>query len=183
MKFQTTHERNWDTASLTELADHIEQKHHNYMHRQLPAISALFPKLKRAHAEMHGAMLAEIEDIFLSLREEIEMHLQKEEGILFPYIRQIERVAIKGGPAPQVHCGSVANPIHQMEHEHEAAGRALEEMRKITNDYTLPADNCNAFKALYHDLDAMEKDLHEHIHLENNILFPRAIELEKRVIK
>jgi regulator of cell morphogenesis and NO signaling len=173
-------EQNWTTAALAELADHIEAKHHTFMKEQLPRLSLMLAKVKKAHGDKHGQMLTELEDVYLSLREEIEMHLMKEEQILFPYIRQIEEYATRKGPKPHVHCGSVANPITQMEHEHENAGRALEQMRKLTNNYTVPDDGCATFAALYEGLAAMEDDLHEHIHLENNILFPKAVELEPK---
>jgi regulator of cell morphogenesis and NO signaling len=177
---QGVSEQNWTTATLAELADHIEAKHHTFMKEQLPRLSLMLGKVKRAHGDNYGQMLTELEDVYLSLREEIEMHLMKEEEILFPYIRQIEAYANGSGPRPQVHCGTVANPIAQMEHEHENAGRALEQMRELTNNYTVPDDGCATFAALYEGLAAMEDDLHEHIHLENSILFPKAVELEAK---
>ena len=172
--------QNWTTATLAELADHIEAKYHAFMKEQLPRLSLMLAKVKKAHGDNHGQMLTELEDVYLSLREEIEMHLMKEEQILFPYIRQIEAYANGSGPKPQVHCGSVARPITQMEHEHESAGHALEQMRKLTNNYAVPDDGCATFAALYEGLAAMEDNLHEHIHLENSILFPKAIELEAK---
>jgi regulator of cell morphogenesis and NO signaling len=174
-------ERNWTQAALTELADHIEEKHHTFMKEQLPRLSMLLAKVKKTHGEKHGEVLAELEDVYISLREEIEMHLMKEEKILFPYIRQIEGYAKGTGPQPQMHCGSVANPISQMELEHDSAGHALERMRELTNNYAMPQDGCNTFAELYEGLAAMEADLHEHIHLENNILFPKAVELENSI--
>jgi regulator of cell morphogenesis and NO signaling len=150
------------------------------MKEQLPRLSTMLGKVKKAHGDKHGEMLTELEAVYGSLREEIEMHLMKEEEILFPYIHQIEAYATKQGPKPQVHCGTIVNPITQMEHEHENAGRALEQMRKLTNNYTLPDDGCTTFAALYEGLAAMEDDLHEHIHLENSILFPKAIDLETK---
>jgi regulator of cell morphogenesis and NO signaling len=172
--------QNWTTATLSELADHIEAKHHTFMKEQLPRLSQMLAKVKRAHGDNHGEMLTELEDVYLSLREEIEMHLMKEEHILFPYIRQIEAYTQQKGPKPHVHCGSVANPITQMEHEHENAGRALERMRELTNNYVVPDDGCATFAALYEGLAAIEDDLHEHIHLENSILFPKAVDLEAK---
>jgi regulator of cell morphogenesis and NO signaling len=177
---QEVSEQNWTTATLAELADHIEAKHHTFMKEQLPRLSLMLAKVKRAHGDNHGQMLTELEDVYLSLREEIEAHLMKEEQILFPYIRQIEAYAVQKGPRPQAHCGTVANPITQMEHEHESAGRALERMRELTNNYVVPDDGCMTFATLYEGLAAMEDDLHEHIHLENSILFPKAIELEAK---
>jgi regulator of cell morphogenesis and NO signaling len=171
-------ETDWTNASLAELADYIEARHHTFMKEQMPRLSAMLVKVKRAHGDKHGEMLTELEDVYLSLREEIESHLMKEEKILFPYIRQIEAHAAGKGPVPQAHCGSVTNPISQMEFEHDNAGNALKRMRELSNNYVVPPDGCSTFAALYEALAGMETDLHEHIHLENNILFPKAIELE-----
>jgi regulator of cell morphogenesis and NO signaling len=106
------------------------------------------------------------------------MHLAKEEQILFPAIEQIENHVERGGPEPEIHCGSITNPISQMEYEHEIAGSLLAEIQEITSEYEPPADACESFKALYDGLRELEDNLHEHIHKENNILFPKAVELE-----
>jgi len=172
--------RDWNTASLTELTDHIEQKHHAFMKEQLPRIGGKIARIKLMHGEKHGRVLVELEDIYIGLRDEIEAHLGKEEQVLFPYIRIIEAYATRGGEKPDVHCGSVGNPIRQMENEHENTGRALEHIRELTDNYTVPEDGCVSFREAYEGLKAIERDLHEHIHLENNILFPRAKELEQR---
>ena len=100
--------------------------------------------------------------------------------MLFPYIVAVETHVREGAPKPQAPFGSARNPIRQMEHEHESAGEALAKLREVTNNYTLPPDACPTFRAMYEELQRMEADLHQHIHLENNILFPRAIELEGR---
>lgn len=171
-------ERNWTQASLTELADHIEDRHHTYMKRQLPRVENLIHDVMRAHGAQHGAMLTELNRVYTGLRHEIEMHLMKEEQILFPYIREIEAHQRRGEPMPPMHCGTVQNPIAQMEHEHDNAGDALAQMRELTNGYRCPDDACSKFRELYAALQDMEADLHEHIHLENNILFPKAVELE-----
>ncbi len=126
-------------------------------------------------------MLERLKHSYTSLKTDIEMHLQKEEQILFPLIRQIEAFQQGRGPAPEMHCGSIGNPIRQMEHEHDVAGQFLTQMRQITENYSLPKDACPTFTALYKGLDALEKDLHEHIHLENNILFPKAQDLEEQI--
>lgn len=172
--------RDWSTASLTELCDHIEKRHHTYMHKQLPILDDLIAKVVRAHGEKHGTMLNALQDVYRALRAELESHLQKEEQILFPYIRQTEAYALGHGPHPTYHCGRLQNPIQQMAFEHENAGQALAEMHKITKDFALPSDACPTFDAVFDDLIEMEEDLHQHIHLENNILFPRAIELENK---
>ena len=109
------------------------------------------------------------------------MHLDKEEQILFPLIRQMEAFKQGREPVPEMHCGSIGNPIRQMEHEHDVAGQFLKQMRQISREYKLPDDACPTFEALFEGLDALEKDLHEHIHLENNILFPKAERLEGQI--
>jgi regulator of cell morphogenesis and NO signaling len=173
-------ERDWSFAPLTELADHIEERHHTFMKEQLPRLHELMAKVLKAHGPRHGEMLSQLQDVYQSLRREIEQHLMKEEQILFPGIRQIDACAHEGGKKPELHCGSVQNPIRQMEHEHDNAGAALAKMRELTSDYTLLDDACNTFAALYDGLRDLEDDLHEHIHLENNILFPKSIELEEK---
>lgn len=175
------HERKWTGESLTDLADHIEDRHHSFMREQLPRISRLLEKVTAAHGDRHGAMLKRLSDTFGALREEIEMHLQKEEQVLFPYVRAMEAYDDAGGPQPVIHCITVRNPVGQMELEHDHAGEALQQMRQITGDYDPPSDACEAFRALYDALGDLEADLHQHIHLENNILFPRAVRLEEEI--
>jgi len=173
--------RNWSTESLTELTGHIEEKHHSCMKEQLPRLERLLDKTLNAHKEKLGQMLTELKEVYAALKSEIELHLAKEEQILFPFISQIENFQQNQTDKPELHCGSVENPIGQMEYEHDNAGKALDKMRQVTLNYKVPEDACNTFKALYDGLKALEADLHEHIHLENNILFPRAIELEKNI--
>ncbi len=177
----TTSIRDWSVVSLTELVEHIEQTHHIFMKEQLTRLAGLLDKTILAHAGRHGKMLGQLRQSYFSLKTDIEMHLMKEEQILFPLIRQMEAFEQHRGPAPEMHCGSIGNPIGQMEYEHDVAGEFLAQMRQITNNYTLPDDACPTFTALYEGLDALEKDLHEHIHLENNILFPKTQELEGRL--
>lgn len=172
-------ERNWTKASLQDLIDHIESRHHTYMKRELPRVEHLIHDVMRAHGAQHGAMLTELNQVFTGLRHEIEMHLAKEEQILFPYVREIESYHERGEAMPPMHCGTVQNPIRQMEHEHDNAGDALARMRELTNGYQCPPDACGKFQELYAALQEMEADLHEHIHLENNILFPKAVALEE----
>lgn len=171
-------ERDWREASLTNLVAHIEATHHVYMKQALPRLGDLFSKVLRAHGPRHGDMLTALQTTFQALRSEIEMHLMKEEQVLFPYIRQMEASVKQTGRVPPMHCGTVQNPIRQMVAEHEDAGQALAEMRSVTGSYALPEDACPTFRALFDGLSEMEADLHEHIHLENNILFPRAEAME-----
>jgi len=168
----------WSAASLTTLADHILEKHHTFMREQLPRLDTLLAKVQRAHGAKHGDMLAGLRCVFDAFRLEIEPHLLKEEQVIFPAIKGIEAFMAGTGPQPVVPCGNIAQPIRQLEREHEHAGDALTEMRRLTDGYQLPADACQSFAALYEGLKAMEADLHEHVHLENNILFPKSVKME-----
>jgi regulator of cell morphogenesis and NO signaling len=159
--------------SLTELADHIQATHHAYLRQELPRLSAMSRKVASVHGEHYAwtIQVAQIVDDFVA---ELNAHMMKEEQILFPLIRQLDSAA---GPT-QFHCGSVANPIRVMEMEHDSAGNALARMRALSGGYTPPADACNTFRALLAGLAELEADLHQHIHKENNILFPRAAAAE-----
>jgi regulator of cell morphogenesis and NO signaling len=163
----------WRAASLTALTGHIVDIHHAFMKRELPRLADLLVKVRNAH-EGHHPELADLARVFGALRAEIEGHLGKEEQVLFPLIQEMEATRQAGS----AHCGSVNNPIRVMEHEHDNAGIALGRMRELTNDYTVPADGCATYAALFDGLAAIERDLHEHIHKENNILHPRAARLE-----
>jgi len=162
-------DRDWSAAPLPLLIDHIVGTHHVFLKTELPRLRLLLGKVLAAH----GSSLAPLVRIFDGLHAELDAHLAKEEMVLFPMIKNMG----SGRPAAS-HCGSVNNPIAVMEHEHDNAGRALEGMRQVTHDYTLPANACNTYRALFSGLQELEADLHRHIHLENNILFPRAAQLE-----
>jgi regulator of cell morphogenesis and NO signaling len=164
----------WLTAPLPALIDHIMDTHHAYMKVQLPRVEALLAKVLHAHGERHGDMLREVSAVYGPMKAELDGHLAKEEMILFPLVRRLDG----GAQSAAFHCGSVQNPIRVMCMEHDSAGEALFQLRRLTGDYTPPEDACNTFRALYFELAEMERDLHRHIHLENNILFPRAIALE-----
>ena len=164
----------WRSASLDSLVDHILATHHVYTKAQLPRIDALMEKVISKHGGGHPE-LAQVAQVFRAMKEELGSHLMKEETILFPLIRHLQ----SGAQGEHFHCGTVQNPIHVMVMEHDSAGDALAQLRALTADYTPPADGCNTFRALYAELADLEWDLHQHIHLENNILFPRAIALEK----
>lgn len=169
--------RNWDSASLAELIAHILEKHHNYLRTELPRLTQLLSKVVEVHGGRQGESLHPLQDVYSGLRKELEQHMRKEENILFPFIQQIERAQVGAerlGPRGM----SVQNPIGMMEQEHESAGNALRALRRLTADYTVPADGCPTYRALFDGLRALEADLHEHIHLENNILFPKAVQLE-----
>ncbi len=173
----------WNQVSLSRLVDHIVETHHAFMKDQLPRLDGLLAKVQKAHSSMHGDMLTQLRRAFDAIRSELEAHLMKEEQILFPLIRQTDAFMNDGGQRPVSHCGSVANPIRQMEVEHDDAGNELAIIRKLTDGYQLPIDACPTFEALYDGLQAMEDDLHEHIHKENNILFPKSIEQEAEMAR
>ncbi|MBA4386699.1 MAG: iron-sulfur cluster repair di-iron protein [Verrucomicrobia bacterium] len=166
----------WNRAGLGELVYRILNTHHTYMKKALPKIADYLAKVLRAHGAAHGEMLKQVDAIYQPLRLELESHLEKEEQILFPYVIELDAATRDGLPKPDFCCGSVEGPISQMMHEHENAGEALDNLRKATNNYTLPPDTCPTFAALFNEFQRMEKDLHTHIHLENNILFPRLQE-------
>jgi len=163
----------WQTAKITSLIDHIVAKHHAYLQSELPRLEAMLEKLLTKHSEAHGDVLVPLLGIFRELRDELLPHLMKEEMILFPLIRQLD-----AGDKRAHHCGSVQNPLRVMFMEHDAAGAALVHMRELTSGFTAPPDACNTYRACFYELAELESDLHRHIHLENNILFPRAVALE-----
>jgi regulator of cell morphogenesis and NO signaling len=164
----------WATASLATLCDHIEATHHAWLRRELPRLSDMIAKVVRAHADRHPEM-REVQQVFAELRGELEPHMMKEERVLFPAIRQMERAA----QTPHFPFGSIANPIACMEHEHDDAGAALRRLRELTADYEPPADACTTYRVVLDTLARLEADMHQHVHKENNILFPRAMRMEK----
>ncbi len=169
-------DRDWSRASMTELIHHIVSTHHEYLKSELPVLDARLGRVIEAHGANHGDMLRDLRRVFAGLRDEITAHLRKEEMILFPALEDLERARNEGRDPAPTPFGSVRNPIRMMMFEHDNAGDALSRMRTVTGNYTLPEDACPTFGALYAGLQELEADLHQHIHLENNILFPRALE-------
>ncbi len=174
---QPAPERDWSTERLSDLIDHIVATHHEYLRREMPWVEAKLNKLAEKHAERYQ-WLVSLRDVFLGLKAELDMHMRKEEMILFPFVVRMEEARLDGGPAVFTPFGSIRNPIAMMEMEHDSAGNALREMRRLSSDYTPPEDACSTFRATLDAIEKLESDLHLHIHLENNILFPRAIELQ-----
>ena len=172
-------DRDWQKATLAELTKHIVAKHHEYVRQEIQRLIPLCAKVADVHGKNHPE-LEEIHSSFRALAEELTTHLMKEEGMLFPYIEQLELAENCGGRPPAPMFGTVKNPVRMMMMEHDSAGELLRKMRQISNDYALPAEACMSFQMLYRALEEFEADLHQHIHLENNILFPRAIELEAK---
>jgi regulator of cell morphogenesis and NO signaling len=170
--------RNWQTEPLGDLISHITNTHHKYTHDGIARLTPLFAKVCSAHKANHPE-LVDLRDVFTGLTQELTVHLMKEEKVLFPYILRMEEAVIEKAPILPPPFGTVQNPVAMMEHEHDSAGHALRAMREISHGYAAPADACVSYQTLYKALAELEADLHQHIHLENNILFPRAIEMEK----
>ncbi len=165
-----------DTAvmALTELADHIEQTHHAYLRSEFSRLNELTSKVASVHGDQNPR-LHQVSETCRALIAELSDHMMKEEQILFPLVRQLDA----SDTAPTFHCGSLANPIHQMESEHSQAGAALERLRELTDGFTPPDGACNSYRAMLNAIAHLERDLHLHIHKENNVLFPRALEMEQ----
>lgn len=160
-------ERDWTSATLAELADYIVAKHHTFMKAEVPRLDLYVQAVVQAHGPRHGDVLQPLQRNFQTLKTEVEAHLKSEEETGFPAIKRLN-----GSAASE----ELAAWIRQTVSEHEALGALLAATRKLTSDYALPADACPTFQALYDGLQAVERDIHRHIHLENNILFPRALE-------
>lgn len=162
--------------ALAEICDEIEATHHAFLRDVMPRLSTMAENVVKAHGARHPEMV-QVQQVFEGLWDEMQSHMMKEERILFPGIRALEA----GDAMACGHCGSVQNPIHVMESEHDSAGAALATMRRLTGGYKAPADACNTFRALLSGLEEVEADMHQHVHKENNILFPRAIMLESEL--
>lgn len=176
---KATDRQDFSNMSLTDLIGHITTTHHVFVRRESPRIQELATKVAAKHGATHPEV-RQVPELFGALASELSVHLMKEEQILFPYVQQLEEAKLAGEPAPPAMFGTVANPIHMMEREHDGAGEALRALRSVTNDYTLPEDACTSFQLLYQGLQAFEADLHQHIHLENNLLFPRSLAMEAK---
>lgn len=172
--------RDWQNESLAELVEHINSTHHNYTRDEIARLGPLFVKVCSVHGQNHPE-LVQIRTTFAGLAQELTMHMMKEEMVLFPYIIRMEEAVIQNELILPPPFGSVQNPVSMMEQEHESAGNALRAIREASGGYIAPADACVSYQTLYKALADFEADLHQHIHLENNILFPRAVAMERRV--
>lgn len=167
-----------EIGSPSRLIDHIIGKHHIFTAQEVERLTPLMDKVCGRHGEQHPELF-ELQSIFSALTDSLIPHMRKEEMVLFPFIRTLEEAKEDGRMIPAAHFGTVANPIRMMMADHDVDGDRLRRMREITNDYTLPDGACPSFTALYAGLEDLERDLHRHIHLENNVLFPAATELER----
>jgi len=171
--------RDWQKEPLADLIAHIQNTHHVFVRSECPRIQALCEKVVSVHGNSHPELL-QVQGRFSGLAEELSVHLMKEEQVLFPYVVRMEESVLAGEPAPPAMFGTVMNPVRMMMQEHDGAGDALRALRSCTKDYAVPEDVCVSYRTLYQALQGFEADLHQHIHLENNILFPRAVAMEAK---
>jgi regulator of cell morphogenesis and NO signaling len=167
---------------LPVLIDHIVTRHHLFTREEMVRLDALLTKVVSVHGDKHPE-LHEVSTLLKRLGEDLNPHMLKEERVLFPYIVQLDRSVNGNASAPFAPFGTVKNPVRMMMMEHDAAGDILRELRRVTSDYAIPSDACISYKTLYEALEALERDLHQHIHLENNILFPKAVEFEESLLR
>ena len=167
--------------TLAALVRHIVERYHADLRAELPRLEALSDKVVAAHGARFPDTLPALRDALRSLTSELIAHMGKEEQVLFPYVLELERADQGGRPSPPRHLGLAAGAIGVMEREHEVAGLTLKTMRALTGGFRPPDGACGSFRALYAGLELLETDLHHHIHLENNVLFPRAVGLERRL--
>ncbi|MBM3213437.1 iron-sulfur cluster repair di-iron protein [Candidatus Poribacteria bacterium] len=163
----------WSQRSALDLVGNIVETHHAYLVAELPRLEGLTRKIARVHGDNHPE-LRTVADVYAALQEELRSHMMKEEQILFPMVEELTSAQVR----PRFHCGSVNNPMGVMEIEHDNAGGALVKLRELTSDYSPPEDACNTYRAALDGLAALERDLHMHIHKENNILFPMVSAME-----
>lgn len=169
--------RDWNSETLTALLTFITETHHVFTRQELARLEKLVEKVCRVHGQRHPELL-KVQALFEELKQDLLPHLLKEEQVLFPYITRLEEAVYFSQPVPQPFFGTVNHPVRMMMTEHDGAGELLRALREATNNYLAPADACFSYRTLYLALSEFEADLHQHIHLENNILFPRAIALE-----
>ncbi|MBZ5490354.1 MAG: iron-sulfur cluster repair di-iron protein [Acidobacteriia bacterium] len=164
-------------GALGSLVEHIVTTHHVYVKQEIPRLQQLLHKVVSVHGKNHPE-LGKIQQTFQGMAAELTSHMMKEEHILFPHIVALESAVSTGRPKPMPVFGTVSNPVHMMQLEHDSAGAALKSISELSGNYTPPEDACFSYKTLFTALKEFESDLHQHVHLENNILFPRAIAME-----
>ncbi len=165
---------------LDTLAGFIVDNHHAYVRESVPTLLAHTQKIATVHGRNHPELFT-IAERFREVADELMGHMMKEERILFPYIEQLAVARREGSAPPVARFGTIQNPIRMMEAEHQSAGDGVHVIREVSKGYQLPSDACTTYRVTYRELEEFERDLHQHIHLENNILFPKAIDLEARL--
>ena len=171
---------NYEEWSLDFLIDYIVNTHHSYVRKMVPIISEHVNKVATVHGKNHPEM-EDVARIFGVVYKDLKQHMMKEEEILFPHIKYLVKSKGNGNNVESPYFGSVKNPIRLMEAEHSSAGDELFEIRRLSDNYTIPEDACNTFRITLQELKEFEEDLHKHVHLENSILFPKSISLESEL--
>lgn len=176
----TTRATDYDNFKLDFLADHVVNVHHAYIEDNIPMMKQYADRVAKVHGD-HYTELLEIRDLVHEVCGELASHCKKEELILFPFIKKMMQAQKEGTELPNPQFGSVDNPIKMMEDEHEEAGEIFRRISELSSNYTPPAGACNTYRAFYQKLQEFEEDLHEHVHKENNILFPKSLKMEKEL--
>ena len=169
--------QNFNEWKLDFLIDYIINTHHQYVKQNLTLITEYINKVAKVHGEEHIELVT-INELFMQAANELSAHIIKEENVLFPYIKELVNSPTTNQNAA-TSFGTIKTPIQMMEDEHELVGNIFKTIKELSNDYKAPVGACTTYKLAYHKLEEFENDLHQHIHLENNILFPKSIELEK----
>lgn len=164
----------YQSMSLSELIDHIVNTHHKYVEETITPLKFYVDKIARVHGDRHPE-LQEVREEFFAAADALTIHMKKEEFILFPFIKTMEEAQVTGKPLPSPHFGHIENPIAMMEDEHDTEGQRFLKISTITQGYTPPADACQTYRVAFSMLQEFEEDLHTHIHLENNLLFPKSL--------
>ncbi|HEY1202796.1 MAG TPA: iron-sulfur cluster repair di-iron protein [Niastella sp.] len=164
------------SMSVSELTDYIMLKHHVFVKHAMPVVYQHLYRVATKHGDRFPYM-QQVFNLFASLQLEMDSHMQKEETVLFPRIKEVDKALEQNNSLPMVSTAYISQPVHMMEMEHEEAGALMAQIRNLTNDYTPPANACTTFRISMAELKAFEEDLHRHIHLENNILFPRIAKM------
>ncbi|HWP43056.1 MAG TPA: iron-sulfur cluster repair di-iron protein [Blastocatellia bacterium] len=176
---QSDEGEDWQKESLAKLTSYIVSKHHVFTRDEMDRIEPLLAKVCKVYGNEHPELL-KIQAVFQELKNDLLTHMHKEEMVLFPYIAEMEEAITNQTSRPRPFFGTVRNPIRMMSLEHDLAGELLRNIRLLSSGFEPPADSCVSYQTLYRALEELEQDLHRHIHLENNILFPRATEMEDR---
>ncbi len=169
--------RDWRGEPLTALVSHILDTHHAFDREELARLEPLLAKVVSVYRESHPE-LVQIQSVFIALKQDLLNHMMKEEQVLFPYIIELQEAADGRAAKPFPFFGTVQNPVRMMMMEHDTVGDMLRQIREISSNFAAPPEACVSYRTLYEALEGLERDLHTHIHLENNLLFPRAVEME-----
>lgn len=174
---ETDNSIRFDEYSLTELIDHIIDTHHVYLKDVMPVILEFAEKVARVHGPNNKSLVT-VYEVVTDMKREMDEHLTKEEVVLFPYLKDLEKAHLKQAAKPLRTFGNITNPIQCLELEHESHGEQLYKLRELTNNYNAPMDACGTYRVLFSMLHELDEDIQSHVHLENNLLFPKGIILD-----